>query len=280
MTSRLSKYLVARTRRADDLREAYAKVYAEPKLTLKDERSLEAVVSQCPIGDVRIGYGRFAAAASWEFPNADCYLYLVPIDGTGMLRTRNNECEIVSGKTVMISPAAGYIADYDASFEAFSVKLGESLLARKLEAIVGEPIHAPVVFEPASPDGGVDAMLRDYVCQLVGTIEESRADWPAWWTAQTEQLISTMLLCARKHNYSHLLDRSSAVPSASQVRRAESYIEANCDRPIAIEDLTEVTGVNALSLYRAFKTIRGYSPMQFAARVRREKELFSRRRGE
>jgi transcriptional regulator GlxA family with amidase domain len=53
-----------------------------------------------------------------------------------------------------------------------------------------------------------------------------------------------------------------------QVRRAESYIEANWDQPVSIERLAAVTGVSTRSLFRTFKQSRGYTPQEFARSVR------------
>jgi transcriptional regulator GlxA family with amidase domain len=41
--------------------------------------------------------------------------------------------------------------------------------------------------------------------------------------------------------------------------------------PIRIEDLVELTGTSARSIYRAFRESRGYSPMQFAKLRRLER---------
>ncbi len=270
---RLPNHLLICTRNEASLRETYAKIYAEPKLTVKAQDNLDAAVSQCQLRGLRIGYGRFGAATSWEFPNADCFLFLVPTEGAGVLRTRKSECEIVSGKPVMVSPAAGYTADYDALFATLSIKIDEDLIRRSFEAIAGVPLSAPLIFDAQSTsNAGVSQALTDYVRHLVDTIEQVGPTLPDWWIEQTEQLVAMMLLCGQRHNYSHLFDRSPAEASLSQVQAAESYIEANHDRPITVEELAEVTGVSMFNLYRTFKAIRGYSPVQFAERIRREKK--------
>ena len=272
---RLPNHVLVRTQNANSLRETYAKIYAVPRLEVATENNLDAAVSQCQFHGLRIGYGLFGTATSWEFPNADCFLFLVPIEGAGVIRTRKRECDIVSGKPVMVSPAAGYIADYDASFATFSIKIEESLIRKRFETIAGAPLSTPLVFDPQlSLNAGVSRALQDYIRHLVDTIEQVGPILPEWWIEQTEQLVVMMLLCGQRHNYSHIFDRSPAEASMSQVRAAESYIEANIDRPITVDQLAEVSGVSMFSLYRSFKSVRGYSPMQFAERIRRGKKLF------
>lgn len=77
-----------------------------------------------------------------------------------------------------------------------------------------------------------------------------------------------MFLCAHRHNYSHLLEENTADAAPWQVRKAEEYIDANWQQPITLKDLAEVTGVSALSLFRTYKRARGYSPLEYAMRVR------------
>ncbi len=86
--------------------------------------------------------------------------------------------------------------------------------------------------------------------------------------AEFEQALAVMFLHANQHNYSRLLQPPPRDLAPWQVRQAEEYIEANWQRAIVLEDLVDVTGVSAVELFRSFKKCRGYSPMEFANRVR------------
>ena len=52
------------------------------------------------------------------------------------------------------------------------------------------------------------------------------------------------------------------------MRTIEEYIEANWTKPITIETLTELTGISARGIFKAFQRSRGYSPMAFAKQIR------------
>jgi transcriptional regulator GlxA family with amidase domain len=52
------------------------------------------------------------------------------------------------------------------------------------------------------------------------------------------------------------------------VCRAEAFIEANWDKPLAIEDIVTATGASARSIFRTFKDSRGYSPSIFLRQIR------------
>ena len=75
-------------------------------------------------------------------------------------------------------------------------------------------------------------------------------------------------LTANDSNYSLVLRRPARSAASWQVRRVEAYIEANWDQPLTIEALALVTGVSARTLFHSFRKSRGYSPMDFAKRIR------------
>jgi transcriptional regulator GlxA family with amidase domain len=74
-------------------------------------------------------------------------------------------------------------------------------------------------------------------------------------------------MCHR-HNHTHLLLREPLPASQTAVRAVEEFIEANWDKPIGIETMVAVANVSARSLFRQFRKDRGYSPADFAKRVR------------
>ena len=269
MQVRLPQDVIVRTSRVDELAAAYARIYAPPRIVVHDQSRLNAVGSQRSLGRVRIGYGSYGAAADWEFPNADHFLYLLPLQGIGDLRTRSRVCEIASGRPVIVSPGAGYDARYDAAFEALSIKLERSVLNATLESMTGRAVDGPLIFEPQSRREPWAGQLQIYLRQLVGTLERMGPEpMPEWWLTQTEQILAVLALAEERHNYSHLFDAPAAEPSLAQVRCAEEYIKANKHRPVSVEDLARVCGVSVLSLYRAFKRVHGCSPLQVAFRLR------------
>jgi transcriptional regulator GlxA family with amidase domain len=56
--------------------------------------------------------------------------------------------------------------------------------------------------------------------------------------------------------------------SPSAVRTVEEFIEANWDKPIDVEAMSAIANVSARSLFRQFRKDRGYTPADFAKRIR------------
>jgi len=85
---------------------------------------------------------------------------------------------------------------------------------------------------------------------------------------ELEQALIVSLLCNGGHNFRHLLDRAPPMAAPRQVRLVEQHIEANWQKPFLIEDMATMTGSSIRSIYRAFRSSRGYSPSEFLKRQR------------
>ena len=201
MPVRLPQDVIVRTARVDELAAAYARIYAPPRIIVHDQRLLSAVGSQRSLGRVRIGYGSYGTATDWRFPNAECFLYLLPVEGGGDLRTRSRNSEVAPGRPVIVCPDEGYNAHFNAAFEGLSIKFDRSVLNAALEAMTGKPIGEPLVFEPQSEREPWAGPLQNYVWQLVDTLERSQSGpLPPWWLAQTEHMLAVLILSEERHN--------------------------------------------------------------------------------
>ena len=65
------------------------------------------------------------------------------------------------------------------------------------------------------------------------------------------------------HNYSEALSQGQSPAAPYYIRRAEEYIYARAGEVITMDDLVEVSGVSARSLYEGFRRFRGTTPMAF-----------------
>jgi transcriptional regulator GlxA family with amidase domain len=86
--------------------------------------------------------------------------------------------------------------------------------------------------------------------------------------SELESALLVALLCAARHNYRDVLERDFPAAAPRQVHRAESFIEANWDKPITVDNIVEASGASARSVFRAFRQSRGYTPLQFAKQIR------------
>ena len=88
--------------------------------------------------------------------------------------------------------------------------------------------------------------------------------------SQLETLLILKLLESQPSNYSERLRPQVSKIAPTHVRRAERFINENISRPIALEELIEISGVSARALFDRFRRFRGFSPMADLRAVRLE----------
>jgi hypothetical protein len=265
----LDNFPVIRTSDPAAVRGALARVYAAPTLQLgPGSTALNARMNECRLPNVMLAYGSYGGDVVLDFPAVDCFLHLLVLRGNAEITCRNQSESLAAANSVLISPDAGYRAKYSADYEGLLLKIDSRALANKLTALTGTSVDRPLRVD-LQPNGTLSAqVLRRYLPVLARVLSDAVQPLPAWWVAQTEQLLMLLFLHAGQHAYSHLLEQEAPDAAPWQVRLAESYIEANCQQAITLDELAKVTGVSAFSLFRAFRKSRGRSPMQFASQLR------------
>lgn len=258
------------SRDVEEVRSCLTRIYGKPTLvSAHGSGDFSATINACQLADVGFCYGTFGAAVRFEFPETGLFCQLLPIRGKGEVTIGGISTELAAGAGAVISADAAHKTNISPDYEHIVLRIGAQALAQKLAAMIGAPINEPLRMNPRQDWGHPAArMLRQYIPLLVDTLSGAAPPFPPWWVAQTEQLVMTLFLCGHQHNYSHCLEQEAPEAAPYQVRKAEEYIEANAQRAVTLEELAEVTGVSAFSLFRSFKKSRGYSPMTFATQLR------------
>ena len=266
----LDNFPLVRSRDIEEVREALARVYARPDLVpARGVGSLNATINNCRLRTIELAYSTFGAAVEIEFPASGLFCQLFPIHGNGDIVIGRTSAALTVGAAATVPADIGFKGRYSDDYEYLVLRMSAKALTEKLAAITGATINEPLRIDPQqSLRGPAAQMLQQYVPLLIDTLSDADARFPDWWTGQTEQLLMTLFLCGHRHNYSHLLEQKAPDATPQQVRQAEEYIVANAQRAITLEELAEVTGVSAFSLFGAFKKYRGYSPLRFLAQMR------------
>lgn len=268
----LDNFPLVRSCSLEEVREALARLCAKPVvMSTGGVDAVDAIMNYCPVNSAWLYYRTYGVEVRLTFPETRYFLQLIPLRGSGELVIGNNMMTLMPGVTAVVSPERDWHLQCSADYEHLVLKLDGLALTRKLEAMLGACLGKPLQMEMqqdrASPRV---AMLPRYVRAVADAL--GRADpsepLPAWWCAQTEQLLMTMLLCCNRHNFSQMLDKDASPAAPTDVRQAEDYAAANWRRPIKLDDLTSVTDVGELSLLRSFRQYRGYSPQEFLAQIR------------
>ena len=265
----LDRFPVLRSRSVDEMRAAFARVYGLSMFVEGDTRPVDAAINYYPMKDIILGYSKYGGNMRLVFPETLDTFHLVPIRGAGEAVVNGEVAPLHAGRGVTIPRAAIFAEKFNTHYQHIVLTMNTQTLTDKLAALAGTPINRPLIFSPVGDDTSLRTKaFRDHLFFLVDQLSASTVPLPGLVQAEFEQTLMVMFLCSSQHNYSHLLDRPSAAASLGQIRRAEEYIEASWRQAITLEDLAAVTEIGTLDVFHSFKDSRGYSPMEFAHRVR------------
>ncbi|HVZ02967.1 MAG TPA: AraC family transcriptional regulator [Dongiaceae bacterium] len=177
-----------------------------------------------------------------------------------------------------INPRQGCVSmteaeiDFSPGFEQIVWRIPKDMMVRKLAGIMDCAVTCGLDFDPvldlASPQGATLSRILDCLLHAADTVSGEAAHVVL---SELEQAMITAFLAASNHGCRDLLAKKPSGAAPRQVRRAEDFIEANWNQPLSIEDLAAAAGCSVRSLFRTFRQSRGYTPLEFARRLRLDK---------
>ena len=210
------------------------------------------------IGHVTVGFGEVSFVRQ-------CF----SIEGMARFTTGKQSGEIISGSSSPILHARQPLRfDFQSGYRQLALRIRFDALQRNLSALLGQVVGRKVVFDDAPADPATMEGLRRRIFNFAAEYNERGSFFSDLAAAEIERMLIMKFLLSHRHNYTHLLMRETPTASSTAVRAVEEFIEANWDKPIDIEAMVAIAQVGARSLFRQFKKDRGYSPADFAKRVR------------
>ena len=229
--------------------------------------ALDAFANACELPTSYLWFCSYGAPLTLQFAEAEYVRVQFAHSGTGRTFIGSAATPITATQCC-VSPAEAMI-EFAESFQQVAWRIDQSVLTKKLAALVGAPITRTLDFNSVlamdnSRASGMSAILH---CILVH-LAQSNPVPQRFVLEELEQALIVSLLCNGGHNFRHLLDRAPPMAAPRQVRLVEQHIEANWQKPFLIEDMATMTGSSIRSIYRAFRSSRGYSPSEFLKRQR------------
>lgn len=268
----LSRYPAIYTSRVDEFEHRLRSIYGATGFSLQDPSLLAVRGTFAPMQDIAFGFGACGTAASIEFAETDFARLQMPLRGKGRTTVGRHSADIGADGACLASPGQPCTLDYGEGFEHLFMRVSSTAIRRKLAVLLDAPARGEIEFDLADFAGpamlsGLQRMVRILVDQL----NDREAILSPLVLREMEQAAILQLLFASRHNYSHLLDDNPRSPAPAHLRRVEAYIAANWNRPILVENLVEVSGVSARSLYTGFEKAYGCSPMVYVKHIRLRK---------
>ncbi|MDY0872091.1 helix-turn-helix transcriptional regulator [Dongia rigui] len=180
---------------------------------------------------------------------------------------RGRETHLVTADKAVLSTAASDV-DFAAGFGQICWRVHRERMERKLAILTDRSLSALNIDATLDLTAPQSAMAMQILGCMTRWIDNAGTNQQPVFLAELEQAFITSLASVGAVGGTSLLAASAPKAAPFQVRRVEAHIEANWDKPITIEDLVEVSGASARSLFRSFKESRGCTPMEFARRLR------------
>jgi AraC-like DNA-binding protein len=279
----LSNYPVLHSRDPEFVRDRLFTVFGATRFDIPPgQETFEVRANHLQLGGLGLSYCGYAGGASLEFGEASFVRQLFNISGTGRYEAGDASGEITPGSWSSILPAHTPVKlDVNPGYRQLVVRVELDTLSRFLGALLGQQITAELEFQRGSYPPAMTS-LRRRVFLFAAEYNERGAYFSDLVAAEVERMLVMNFLMCHRHNYTHLLLRQPLPSAPSVVRTVEEFIEANWDKPIDIAAMTSVAKVSARSLFRQFRKDRGYSPADFAKRVRlnHARELLEQSGGE
>lgn len=238
------------------------------------DRSMGVVCNRWALASSEIWFSSNVAPFSVALPDGDYLRVQFCQQGGAQVRVGNRGFDLTASQGCVSLPAAEIT--YGGNFRQLIWRVRREALIRRLTAITGRYFTSDLSFDQAlpldTPEGQQLRSMLECVMQILSLPRSFGADRML---ADLESGLITAFLYAGNHIGSSLLRTETRGIAPWQVRRAEAFIEANCQRTLSIDEIVSATGVSARSLYRIFRSSRGYTPQEFLRqmRLRRADEL-------
>jgi AraC-like DNA-binding protein len=265
----LDLFPVCRTSDPEVFENTLLRIAGAESFTLAKDDDFKARLNLAQLQDISLGFSAFGSQATITFREsrevrqqfALSGAALVFIDGRTLVTDAAQSVTIASGRPVRM--------DYGKTFEQIILRIKPEALVRILGALFGMQVKSTIDFAPVSDCNHPPVQsLRQLIMFLCEQLNTPTGKMPALVLRELEQTIMLSFLHANRHTFSHLLDLEAKDGAPFHVRHAEEFIEANWDRAITIEQLSDLTNVGARTLVKLFLKHRGYTPRVFAKQVR------------
>ncbi|MDP1867563.1 helix-turn-helix domain-containing protein [Bradyrhizobium sp.] len=266
----LSNFPVVRSSDPSFVRDRLFAVYGANSFDVgKQNRTFAIDTNHLQIGSLGLSYCGISGDVSVGFGEATFVRQIFNLEGSARYARGQQSGAIAPGSSTPVMRAQEpFKLDFRSGWRHLGLRIEFDALLRYLGVLVGRDIGRNLVFDETDVRQPAMEALRRRVFQFALDYNERGAFFSDLAAAEVERMIIMKFLMCHRHNFTHLLLREPLPASSMAVKAVEEFIEANWDKPVDIEAMVAVAKVSARSLFRQFRKDRGYSPADFAKRVR------------
>lgn len=251
----------------DEAREKVARVFCPHRLDVVGHGNVHARHNRVIGENLSLNYLEYGAKtliAPGELESF--YLIQIPLAGNAAISCGSDRYYSGTNAAAVLNPHCRVSMIWEAGTRQVLVQIGRDALTAHLERLLDIHVNRPLTFEGALDlSRGPGRALRSLVLHLVSDIDAGNSSFgaPGLMNRQIEHTLMTGLIEAHANNYSHFLGRRPGGAVPRHLRLAESYISANLDLPLTIDDIANAAGTTPRTLQLAFRQFRGTTPLAF-----------------
>jgi AraC-like DNA-binding protein len=266
----LSNYPVVHSGDPAYVRDRLFSVYGANSFDVGSKNRAFAVnANHLQVGELGLSYCDYRSDVSVGFGEASFVRQFFNIEGVARYTAGKQPGEITTGSWSPVLHAREPLKlDFRSGYRQLVLRIEFDALLRNLGALLGQDIGRKLEFDETPARQPAMNALRRRIFQFAIDYNERGSFFSELAAAEVQRMMIMKFLMCHRHTYTHLLLREPLPVSSAAVRAVEEFIEANWDKPIDIETMVAVAKVSARSLFRQFRKDRGYSPADFAKRVR------------
>jgi AraC-like DNA-binding protein len=263
----LARFPIARTNDADEARAILAREIVDVRFkSVRNPGSFGLQMNGVRLGQTMIGYNRFDTDTVVDAGQVDdAVVFTVGAAGLPTTMVLDGEPVPCVGSGAIASPSRRVTLHRPAGGAIFIIRAGFDAIEQRLCEMIDRRPVKPIVFDRSVDlTHGVGAQVRRLLDFLVEDLQRDGAilENPLLRAGIDDALLNALL--SLPSNYSDQLMEGARFSEAPWVvRRAEEFLEANATEPITISDVLVECGCGRRTLFRAFRTYRDYTPMQF-----------------
>jgi AraC-like DNA-binding protein len=148
--------------------------------------------------------------------------------------------------------------------ERLAIWIPESSLTQRLAALLGAPVPGEAEFQPvidwSAPQSQSLRRLFELLLLELQSSGSSILECEAASRSFTDIFIYT-LLRSLPHTYSGQIEQPGVSVAPGMLRRAEAYVHAHVEEPIALHEVAAAAGCSVRSLQLAFRNFRETTPL-------------------
>lgn len=270
----LSRFSLIHSDSPDAVRETLVREFGAAGMELpRGTGKFDGQFNFLKLPNVSFGYCSYGAPVQLDYPRDPMLRVQIALTGTSRTVAGGRATLLDERRWGCVTPADRPLRfEFAEDYRQLIVRFSPEAVMNKLTAIVGSRPRGEIEFSgPLDFEQPRARALRSIATFWAGELSEIGDDLPEPVLAEVQNSLIAALLFAQPHNFSHLLDREPGKALPWQVSRVEEHIRANWDQPITIENLALITGASVRAIFKSFKDARGYSPMDFAKKVRLER---------